>query len=217
METDGGRAVQTALDSAQQIASEHDLDITGTVAGTCRFGSVDLLLHTAEGDIYAKVAGTGSIHLTTWAFGELTSWGQTPDLVEVVKFLDRWNSHATLTRLAAVFPWLTIAAGTSEAGVIDAQWNWLFTVDHQSSASVVAQSVHQHSALRDHYPFVSHGAFALLSGPVTRSSHAATFYPVIGGGWRVVGRDINIAAQTIDSAVEQVAHAVTDGWPRHRN
>ena len=52
---------------------------------------------------------------------------------------------------------------------------------------------------------------------MTRSSHAATFYPVVGGGWRVVGRDIDIAAQTIDRAVEQAADAVTETWPHQRD
>jgi len=85
-----------------------------------------------------------------------------------------------------VFSWLSTAAGTSEAGVIDAQWKWLFAVDHQPLVSV-AQPAYQQIALRARYPFASHGAFALLSGPVTRSSHAATFYPVADGGWRRCG------------------------------
>jgi hypothetical protein len=31
-----------------------------------------------------------------------------------------------------------------------------------------------------------------------------------------VGRDIDIVAQTIDSAAEHVAHAVTESWPHRR-
>lgn len=216
MESNGGRATQSLVERAQQIASEHDLDIAGAAAGACRFGPVDLLLHTTEGDIYAKATDIGAIHLTVWVFGELTAWGQTPDLGEVVKLFDQWKGRATPAQLGAVFPWLTTATAAPEGGVIDAQWNWMFTLDHQSSALAVARSAYQSSILRDRYPFVSHGAFALLSGPVTRSSHAATFYPVAGGGWSVVGRDIDIAAQSIDSAVEQVAHAVANGWPHHR-
>ena len=79
----------------------------------------------------------------------------------MVKLLDRWNGRAKPAELEVVFPWLSTAVGTSEAGIIDAQWKWLFAVDHQQLVSV-AQPAYQQTALREHYPFASHGAFALL-------------------------------------------------------